>query len=216
MERIKQMDNEERSRGKRVEQPAESLNQEQENSFRNVRTTASNEWRCEWQDCIKVCKSKGGLSIHIKRMHASNGASFNCNKCGKTLSQEANLRNHEKICSGVRATSTGKSGRSYCNKEFSKANIARHRRMCQQRNAQNNSNENVNVAAESNSNFNQSNEGMYRGRLGSTEERGKNVLYVKVFLQPLTWQDTRESAQRDGKWVANLKSRVIARSGQVR
>ena len=52
--------------------------------------------------CGKVCKSKAGLTIHVKRMHekSEKKRSFECEKCDKVFSQEANLKNHEKICEG--------------------------------------------------------------------------------------------------------------------
>ena len=53
--------------------------------------------------CGKVCKSKGGLTIHRKRMHevSKMKKSFQCERCKEVFGQEANLRNHEKACSGV-------------------------------------------------------------------------------------------------------------------
>ena len=48
--------------------------------------------------CGKVCKSKGGLTIHVKRMHAQSKLKrvFPCGDCGKIYKQEANLHNHQK------------------------------------------------------------------------------------------------------------------------
>ena len=46
--------------------------------------------------CGKVCKSNGGLTIHMKRMHEESVGKkkFTCEKCGDVFKQEANLRNH--------------------------------------------------------------------------------------------------------------------------
>jgi uncharacterized protein (DUF2344 family) len=50
--------------------------------------------------CNKICKSKGGITIHIKRMHKKVEFSFTCGKCGEVSYQEANKVNHEKWCTG--------------------------------------------------------------------------------------------------------------------
>ena len=57
----------------------------------------------ECEICRKVCLSKGGLTIHRKRMHEISECKrdFECDKCGRVFSQEANLKNHRKVCMGV-------------------------------------------------------------------------------------------------------------------
>ena len=53
--------------------------------------------------CGKVCKSKAGLTIHMKRMHeeSTGKKKFVCGKCKEVFQQEANLINHDKFCGGV-------------------------------------------------------------------------------------------------------------------
>ena len=55
--------------------------------------------------------------------------SFECEKCDKVFSQEANLKNHEKICEGQEIN--GKKECSICHKMYSKSYITRHKRACQ-------------------------------------------------------------------------------------
>ena len=57
---------------------------------------------CQFENCGKVCKSKAGLTIHVKRMHeeSSQKVDFKCNNCNKVFKQEANLLNHRKKCTG--------------------------------------------------------------------------------------------------------------------
>ena len=79
--------------------------------------------------CGKVCKSKGGLVVHRRRMHeiSPKKKMFECGKgCGETFKQEANMWNHEKVCGGV---VTDKERRK-CGREFLKTYIARHGKKC--------------------------------------------------------------------------------------
>ena len=89
-------------------------------------------FKCEL--CDKVCRSKGGLTIHRKRIHEESPLkkSFNCPKCSKEFKQEANLKNHRKKCEkGEQVISprvyVGKRGNCpTCGKEMAATNIARH------------------------------------------------------------------------------------------
>ena len=65
--------------------------------IRNKEVEKRETWECEV--CGKVCRSKGGLTIHKKRMHQISKLkkSFYCKKCGKSFLQEANLLNHKKF-----------------------------------------------------------------------------------------------------------------------
>ena len=82
--------------------------------------------------CGKVCKSKGGLTIHRKRMHevSSQKKSFHCVRCNETFNQEANLRNHEKACSGAVGEVSSKRKCDICSREIGKKSYAAHRRGC--------------------------------------------------------------------------------------
>ena len=81
--------------------------------------------------CKKVCKSKGGLTVHRRRMHevSSKKKEFKCEECEEVFGQEANLRNHRKVCSGEVASSKEKK-RCACGKEYSKSYYPRHRKTC--------------------------------------------------------------------------------------
>ena len=62
---------------------------------------------CEWENCGRVFKSKGGLTIHRKRVHeiSKQKVKFTCTRCEEEFSQEANLWNHEEICTWVKGLS---------------------------------------------------------------------------------------------------------------
>ena len=87
-----------------------------------------NELECE--DCGKVCKSKGGLTIHRRRMHEVSVKKrvFKCDECKGEFLQEANLLNHRKICDG------GVAGErrlcALCGGSFSRKYVKRHMRSC--------------------------------------------------------------------------------------
>ena len=81
--------------------------------------------------CKKVCKSKGGLTVHRRRMHevSAKRKEFQCEECEEVFRQEANLLNHKKVCSGEVAS--GKDRRKCaCGKDYSKGYYAKHRRTC--------------------------------------------------------------------------------------
>ena len=87
----------------------------------------------ECEVCGKVCKSKAGLTIHKKRMHeiSTKKKSFECFGCKEAFKQEANLRNHEKICRGQGPVEAGKRKCDLCGKVLMKSNFAKHRRRCE-------------------------------------------------------------------------------------
>ena len=78
--------------------------------------------------CNKICRSKAGLTIHRKRMHekSSQKKIFTCDRCLGNFSQDANLRNHMKSCTGMRALDPDKKTCDICNKTYSRANFKRH------------------------------------------------------------------------------------------
>ena len=94
---------------------------------------------CSYDGCGKVCKSKGGLTAHIRRIHtvSSQKVNFTCNNCQKTFSQEANLKNHKKKCTGEEvAASVYKPEYVPCNLcgiMKSKSNMSRHQKVCPNR-----------------------------------------------------------------------------------
>ena len=84
--------------------------------------------RCKWPDCGKVCKSKGGLVIHQRRMHHQRQAEpFKCRECGMSFQSENVMVNHMKTCGGVRNRDPNQRTCEKCGAQISKANIARHR-----------------------------------------------------------------------------------------
>ena len=88
--------------------------------------------------CGKVCRSKGGLTNHRKRMHEVSKLKkvFQCRTCKEDFSQEANLINHSKLCTG----STRLAHRrlcDLCSTEIGKKSFAAHRRRCEAKNGPN-------------------------------------------------------------------------------
>ena len=57
---------------------------------------------CRWEGCGKVCLSKGGLTLHQKRVHRApeDRVRFSCDKCWISLETQAAKTNHEKTCTG--------------------------------------------------------------------------------------------------------------------
>jgi hypothetical protein len=88
--------------------------------------------RCKWPDCGKVCKNKGGLTIHQRRMHGpqDDPRHFQCDRCRLVFKTENNLLNHTKTCGGAAAGAVERRRCELCGREVSKSNIARHRRAC--------------------------------------------------------------------------------------
>merc|ERR1739838_413018 len=82
--------------------------------------------------CAKVCKSKGGLTIHRKRMHEVSLLKkvFQCGRCKDEFGQEANLKNHEKLCRGLGRRTAHTRECDLCKREIGKKGFARHRREC--------------------------------------------------------------------------------------
>lgn len=83
---------------------------------------------CRYEGCGKVCKSKGGLTLHQKRMHraAPERMRFECDKCGMNVETEGAKKNHEKTCGGG-----GRVGRMReCGRWVTAGNMARHIRGC--------------------------------------------------------------------------------------
>ena len=97
---------------------------------RNERREAA-ETGFECKVCRKVCKSKGGLTVHRRRMHevSVRKKEFKCEDCEEVFGQEANMLNHRKVCSGVVASSKERR-KCACGKEYSKTYFPRHRRVC--------------------------------------------------------------------------------------
>ena len=56
---------------------------------------------CRWEGCGKVCLSKGGLTLHQKRVHRApeDRVRFRYDRCGINLEAQAAKTNHEKTCS---------------------------------------------------------------------------------------------------------------------
>ena len=89
---------------------------------------------CPYSECNKVCKSKAGLMIHIKRIHADkeNKVTFTCEKCQDIFKTEGNLKNHLKKCDGDE-TVNGKKKCSYCHNLYAKSGFAKHKKSCKYR-----------------------------------------------------------------------------------
>lgn len=126
-ERMRHIESWDRQQGHRYERGEREVRVDNRNSEK----AEADPLQCKYDGCGKVCKSRGGLAIHVKRMHkeSEEEVRFKCDRCGLELRTEANLRNHIKMCGGRQAERPGMA-RCECGKEVSKTNIARHRRSC--------------------------------------------------------------------------------------
>ena len=100
---------------------------------RNVpRSEGGNPLECNFPGCGKICKSRGGLAIHKRRMHdeEKKKLDFRCSKCGLSFKSENTMINHRKQCGGAAASRGDLRRCEMCSREVSKNNIARHRRAC--------------------------------------------------------------------------------------
>ena len=80
--------------------------------------------------CEKVRKSKAGLTIK-KRMHEESSLKkvFKCDACEREFKQEANLKNHMKVCTG--GDVEGEKIRcDTCGKSFKRKGYPPHRSAC--------------------------------------------------------------------------------------
>ena len=89
---------------------------------------------CRYEGCGKVCKSKGGLTLHQKRMHraAPERKRFECRGCGVILETEGAQKNHERSCEGGRMEG-GMRECGICGRWMQAGNYARHVRGCRGR-----------------------------------------------------------------------------------
>ena len=89
---------------------------------------------CRYEGCGKVCKSKGGLVQHQKRVHRAplERVRFECGRCGMMCETEVACKNHERSCGGG---GVGESQREcdVCERWVGRRNFARHRRGCLER-----------------------------------------------------------------------------------
>ena len=91
---------------------------------------------CPVENCGKSCKSKAGLTNHVKRMHniSSQKVEFKCTNCQKTFKQEANLKNHKKKCTGEQTEARVYVAKykpcDICGLMKSASNMSKHRRVC--------------------------------------------------------------------------------------
>jgi hypothetical protein len=102
---------------------------------RNTTRTEEEAFICEWEGCGKICLSKAGLAVHIKRLHniSSQKVLFKCDKCNQSFQQEANLWNHRKACNGIEPDREDQRKCDFCDKYVSKGNLARHKKTCRRR-----------------------------------------------------------------------------------
>ena len=111
---------------------------QEERIERNITRTEDESLICDFEGCGKVCLSKAGLAVHAKRLHyiSSQKVTFTCDKCNQVFQQEANLWNHKKSCDGIVPDRDNQRKCNYCDKYISKANLARHKRTCREREGQ--------------------------------------------------------------------------------
>ena len=86
---------------------------------------------CRYEGCGKVCKSKGGLVNHQKRIHRppEERVRFDCSKCGLVCETEVACLMHERSCVG-RNVQGSRRECGECGEWTSRANFARHVRTC--------------------------------------------------------------------------------------
>ena len=53
---------------------------------------------CRWEGCGRICKTKGGLVQHERRVHRIQERVFKCDRCNRTFAEKHNLTNHSKSC----------------------------------------------------------------------------------------------------------------------
>ena len=80
-------------------------------------------------ECQKACKSAGGLSIHIKRIHRQPRNQILCPTCQKEFNSENTMKNHAKRCQGERRVG-GSVQCKQCGAWITATNFARHRKRC--------------------------------------------------------------------------------------
>ena len=124
MERMKHVEDWEKKGGKSTLQS------------RGPRNSTPEETSLTCEECNKVCKSKAGLTNHIKRMHniSSQKTVFKCENCNEEFNQKANLINHKKKCTGE-VQEASKYVPKYvecdlCGIMKSASNLSRHRKVC--------------------------------------------------------------------------------------
>ena len=81
--------------------------------------------------CGMVCKSKGGLVNHRRRIHEESEAkkTFKCERCAREFKKESEKKNHARVCGGAMASEVGKV-RCVCGGEYEKKSFPKHRRNC--------------------------------------------------------------------------------------
>ena len=77
--------------------------------------------------CGFVCKSKGGLVNHRRRMHEESTTKkmFKCGDCERDFKKESDLLNHAKVCGVAVAAEVGKV-KCVCGKQYAKSFFRRH------------------------------------------------------------------------------------------
>ena len=75
---------------------------EREEALERNEGRAQEDFRCRYESCDKVCRSKGGLVAHERRMHraAEERVSFECGRCGGMFETSGAKVNHMRSCEG--------------------------------------------------------------------------------------------------------------------
>ena len=85
---------------------------------------------CDWEECGKVFRTKGGLKAHQRMKHRVIVRTFKCKKCGEEFNRCGVRENHEQYCQGTKRGTC-----PYCLRVLSISNMARHKRKCALTNA---------------------------------------------------------------------------------
>ena len=89
---------------------------------------------CKYEGCGKVCRSKGGLVQHQKRIHRAppERVMFECGRCGMRCETEVARINHERSCMGGSVRERQRVCEE-CGEWVNRGNYARHVRGCRER-----------------------------------------------------------------------------------
>ena len=81
--------------------------------------------------CSKVCKTKGGLTVHRQAMHEKSALKkkFPCHRCASVFEKDAQLVNHLKVCVGEECEGDSKKCNG-CGKWLKKKSMPIHKRIC--------------------------------------------------------------------------------------
>ena len=93
------------------------------------------ERECKYEGCGRLFRNRAAMVVHQKRLHraSEDRVRFECRRCESVHETEGARTNHERRCMGDRVREDGRLDCGACGRAISRANIARHRRVCRER-----------------------------------------------------------------------------------